>query len=181
MAFGFARVTHFFRSANLESQIGYDVLATPPQEDLQDAAVELHLRFTNEWRKSASVSWSCDRTRVVANGEERWRYLERAGTENGLGTTAGVSLLVSKIPALPPQGRLYIPGLTTQSVDTDGRLFPSNVTTWQTRMDAWMNAIGQQGFIMVMIRPDESWAAVGNLVVKPYVGRQDRRLQRART
>lgn len=139
----------------------------------------------NSWkrtlRSTTSVSFSLFSTQASVAGDEYADFQSNAGTSQSDGATTGVCFLVSKIPSQGPPGRFYFPGIGEQLVLPSGRLTPnafSNIS--QDFNDFYDDLVNISGMLPLIRRPDGTFDPITGFKLKPYVGRQDRRLQRSR-
>lgn len=178
--FATATITHYFRGVTLDAQIGYDVVIAPTDDDLNRVARRLHRACGTRMDSSMSASWVLGET-IARSGNFDGRHVQDfQGQGAGDGAVCSTAFLVSKIPVQGAPGRLYFPGVGELSVLASGALANNVQSNVQDDLNDWMDRIQNRGYQMVMRRPDGTLDPVQVLRLQPYVGRQDRRLQRSR-
>ena len=176
----FADIVHRFSTSSVRAQTGYTVQFANPDGDLLQAAAGLHQIWYDAHDRRLSKNWALDST-TVADGPTVLRFDDAlSGEDDGDALVADSSLLVSKIPVVGAQGRMYVPGLNREWVTADGNFLSSVLQNWQDDYSAWLTALDAAGFPMVMRRPGGQFDPVTHLVVKPYLGTQRRRMIRSR-
>lgn len=173
-------VVLLYGSQNLRAQTGFSVVFPVARPNLLTVGADIADAWKDSIRKRTSVSWELEGVRCSALGDSQTFIDPEPGDENSLGATSGVCFLVSKIPFQGAPGRMYLPGVTETAVLASGRFASNVVSNVQAELDKFLEELEDRQIQMNIRRPDTSIEPIRKLVLKPYVGRQDRRLVRSR-
>lgn len=176
----FAYITHRFAVAGIVMQTGYVVRRENRPISVGAHALICHDAMLKEWGEKLNQFYETLPTTARWLDETQTRGESFQSNIGGQPPLTSNCLLVSKIPTSGPQGRLYLPGLTSGGVGPSGRLTSTYLENVQEFMDDWIDELNKKGTEMYLLRPTGLFHAVPRLLVKPYVGRQDRRLVRSR-
>ncbi len=180
MAFNQGDIIHEFSGPGGTAQTGFSVTTAVSYSTLTQMAKAANNAFLVEMIPSMTVEWALERTLAYSDGAVGEWVARRVGDVVTPSSVNSTSLLVSKIPIQGHQGRLYLPGYSEQSILASGALVPNFQISMQGNVDDWLAELSLRALDMAMRRPNGTLDRVTRLTVKPYVGRQDRRLVRSR-
>lgn len=175
-----ADVTIFFTVSTTYLQTGFTLSSSNSSDSPTGLARKGLVSYQEAFRDKTSAIFTIRHAIARRDGEVGEYSRPQAGTVVTDATMLSTSLLVSKIPIQGHQGRMYLPLLNEFSTTAQGRVSSTNLDALQDAADLFLDRLDFRNTDMVLRRPDNTLDLVTKLVVKPYVGRQDRRLVRSR-
>lgn len=179
--FGGADITWHFRGVNATAQSGCSVLTPGQPSSLRPVAEIAHQVMQFNTMRSLSFTWTLDRTIARADGASSEYGVLAGGAVTDDGSPCNSTLLVHKIWNGRKIGRMYLPGVPDQVVNTDGLLNANYHADAQGWLDMMYQRMNERGlFPIVLWQPTQAKRNIERFLLDRSVGKQHRRLDRAR-